>query len=140
MAIVSLGPVELRCSSGLNWSTFELAWITARKQGFAQRESTLRCAFKSEHLLDIAGTPNPDDSITVDGTTYHGRCATGVDGGLHTLTARQVAARAIRIQAIQQGLKQADQAAVTITGDHHSSQPVTDQSAATDPWCAARAA
>lgn len=134
MPRASLGPIEVRYFSGLNWSNFELAWVTARKQGYAQRETSLRCSFKSEHLLDIAGAPNPDDTLTVDGITYQGRCSVGVDGDLHTLTARHVAARAIRIQAMQQGLQKAQQAAVTITGDSHPCQPTKDQSTADNPW------
>jgi hypothetical protein len=137
MPQASLGPIEVRYFSGLNWSNFELAWVTARKQGFAQRETALRCSFKSEHLLDIAGTSNPDDTLTVDGTTYHGRCSTGIDGAVHTLTARQVAARAVRIQAMQQGLQQANRAAVTITGDSHLCQATTDQPAEADLCCSA---
>ena len=119
MPQLSFGPVEVRFFSGQNWSNLELAWITARKQGLAQRETTLRCAFRSEHLLDIAGTENHDDALTVNGTTYFGRYSQGADGVIHALSAAQVAARALRIEAMQQGLKEAHRAAVAITGDVH---------------------
>jgi hypothetical protein len=119
MPAISFGPIDVRYFSGLNWSNLEVAWVTARKQGFAQRETTLRCSFKSEHLLDFTGTDNHDDVLTVNGTTYFGRCSPGADGVLHTLSAAQVAARAQRIQAMRHGLKEAHRAAVAITGDVH---------------------
>ena len=132
MPKASFGPIDVRFYAGLNWSNLELAWVTARKQGCAQRETTLRCSFKSEHLLDIAGTSNPNDKLAINGTIYYGRRLTGIDGAFHSLTASQVAARALRIQAMQQGLQLANQAAVTITGDNHSWQTIADQPARPD--------
>jgi len=119
MPKLSIGPVDIRYYAGLNWSNFELTWVTARTHGFAQRETALRCSFKSEHLLELCGAENLADQITINGANYCGRHSAGPDGVLHTLTAAQVAARAQRIVTMRRGLSEANRAAVNVTGDVH---------------------
>ena len=145
MAQISVGPLEFRVYSGSNWSSLELAWVTARTHGQAQRETALRASFKSEHLLEFTGTPNPRDTITVDGTTYQGRSASGHGGNDHVLTASQVAARALRNEAIRHRVEQVNRTAnAAATGNAPPAAPAADpangpaSSQAGDgdsPWC-----
>lgn len=117
MPFLSIGPIDLRYYSGQNWSNLEIAWVTARKAGYASRETAIRIGGKSEHILEVFGEENPADTLTVNGTTYTGRVAAGADGVVHSLSAAQVAARAQRIAAMRRGLLEAQRAAVLITGD-----------------------
>lgn len=104
--IVTLGPIEFRLASGNNWSTAELALVSGRKGGLAQRETAVRAAFKSEHLLELAAEDNPQDAVTIDGVTYTGKKADGIDADSpHVLSAQQVAARAIRNQRLREAGK-----------------------------------
>jgi hypothetical protein len=115
MPILALGPFEFRTYSnvtGRNWSDFELAFVTGRtKAGFAERETTLRAGFRSDHLLEAIGEDNPDDQVSVNGTTYLGKTAAGFDGKDHVLTAQQISTRAEYLKALQESRKQARRAA-----------------------------
>lgn len=145
MAEICFGPLAFRVFSGSNWSSLELAWITARKHGQAQRETALRASFKSEHLLELAGTPNPSDTITINGSTYQGRSASGFGGDDHVLTASQVAARALRNEAIRDRVEQVNRAAdAAATGNAPPAAPAADPANGADssqagdgdsPWC-----
>jgi len=127
MPILSLGPLELRCYSGStrclgdngepsprlhNWSDVELAFVTSRtRAGFSNRETCVRMSFKSEHLIEAIGEDNPDDVVTINGTTYHGKVVAGADGLVHSLTAQQVSIRAEYLMALRESRKLARRAA-----------------------------
>lgn len=117
MPCFSIGPIDIRYYAGQNWSSIELAFVTARKAGLAQRETAIRTSFKSEHLLETCGTENPSDTVTVNGTTYAGRVAEGVDGVGHTISAAQVAARAQVIAAYRRAQQDALNASDLSNGD-----------------------
>lgn len=104
----SLGPFELRCYSGSNWSNLELAFVTARKGGCSQRETAVKTGFKSEHLIEVFGEDNPADTLKVGDVTYTGKVVPGFDGEQHVITAEQVAARAQRAEAIRAANKAGD--------------------------------
>ena len=109
----SLGPIDIRFYSGQNWSNFELALVTARKGGMAQRETAVRTGFKSEHLIEVFGEDDPTNAFTApDGTTYFGRTVKAIDGDAYTVPAEQVCARRQRTEAIRQGLLHAESVAV----------------------------
>lgn len=103
---LSLGPLDIRFYSGQNWSNLELAFVTARKGGMAQRETAVKTGFKSDHLLEVFGEDNPADTLKVGDTTFTGKAVAGIDGDKHVITAEQVAARVQRAEA----LKAAEQA------------------------------
>jgi hypothetical protein len=115
MPILALGPIELRTYSnvtGRNWTDFEFAFVTGRtKAGFAERETALRTSFKSDHLLEAFGEDNPDDQVSVNGTTYLGKTAAGFDGKDHVLTAQQVSAKAEYLKACKEAKAAAQRAA-----------------------------
>lgn len=115
MPFISLGPLELRIYSGIsnpNWSEVELAFVTSRTEaGFSQRETAIKAGFKSEHVLEALGDDNPDDAVTVNGTTYYGKVSPGFDGASHGLTARQVSARAEYQKAMRESRRLARLAA-----------------------------
>ena len=109
----SLGPIDIRFYSGQNWSNFELALVTARKGGMAQRETAVRTGFKSEHLIEVFGEDDPTDAFTAaDGSTYYGRTVKAVDGDAYRVPAEQVYARQQRTEAVRQGLLHAESVAV----------------------------
>jgi hypothetical protein len=124
----SLGPIDIRFYSGQNWSNFELALVTARKGGMAQRETAVRTGFKSEHLIEVFGEDDPTDAFTAaDGTTYFGRTVKAVDGDAYCVSAEQVYARQQRAEAIRQGLLHAEAVAVSVGRNGHNGttlQPV----------------
>lgn len=115
MPIIAIGPFEFRTYSnvtGRNWTDVEFAFVTGRtKAGFSERETSFRTGFRSDHLLEAFGEDNPDDQVTVNGTTYFGKTAAGFDGNDHVLTAQQVSTRAEYLKALQESRKQARRAA-----------------------------
>lgn len=124
---LSLGPLELRFFSGQNWSTFEVGLITARKAGQAQRETTLRSSFKSEHLLGILGEEDPTDQLTTpNGEVFYGRVSPGIDGDAHAIPAEAVYAAHLRKQALREAAKQARiaNAAAVPSSNGHKGDPV----------------
>jgi hypothetical protein len=109
---LSLGPIDIRFFSGQNWSTFELGLVTARKAGQAQRETTLRTSFKSDHLLELVGEEDPTDQFQApDGEVFCGRVCAGIDGDAHTLSAEAIYAAHLRKQALREAAKAARAAA-----------------------------
>lgn len=106
--ILNLGPIEFRLASGNNWSTAELAFVSAKKNGLAQRETAIKTGFKSEHLIEVFGEDNPADTVKVGDVTYAGKVVPGLDGEQHVITAEQVAARAQRAEAIRAADKAGD--------------------------------
>ena len=126
---LSLGPLELRFFSGQNWSSFELGLVTARKAGQAQRETTLRTSFKSDHLLEVFGEEDPTDQLTTpDGEVFCGRVSPGIDGDAHTISAEAVYAAHLRKQALREAAKAAKVAAFTTVSSNgsngHKAEPV----------------
>lgn len=111
---LSLGPIDLRYYTGQNWSSFELAFVTARQAGVAKRETALRTSFKSEHLVEAFGEERESDSCILNGTTYHGKVVRGADGDEHYISALQVAARAEHQATLRKGLRQADAMAISV--------------------------
>lgn len=108
MAIFSIGPFEIRTLTTGNWTELDFAFVTDRTpSGWATRETAIRTGFKSEHLLELTGEEDPTDTVTIDGVTYHGRIAKGVNGEVHRLSAKHVATKA----AYRAALKEAKAAA-----------------------------
>lgn len=141
MPILSLGPIELRFYSGdtaildpanqgtptNGWTNLELAFVTGRDNaGFSTRETAIKTGFKSDHLLEMTGEEDTSDTVVVNGTTYHGRLARGLDGRNHVLTARQVAAKTEAAKALKESKRLAAQAAKFAAGE----DPTADTSAA----------
>lgn len=121
---LSLGPLELRFFSGQNWSTFEVGLITARKAGQAQRETTLRTSFKSEHLLELLGEEDPTDQyIAPGGEVFHGKTFAGIDGEVHSLSAESVYAAHLRKQALREAAKAAKAAAAIPVVSSNGAKP-----------------
>jgi hypothetical protein len=125
---LSLGPIDIRFFSGQNWSTFEVGLVTARKAGQAQRETTLRSSFKSDHLIELLGEEDPTDQLIADdGEVFYGRVFAGIDGDPHTLSAEQVYAGHVRRHALKEAAK-ATKAAAAVTAvssnGHKQPQPV----------------
>lgn len=111
---ISLGPIDIRFYSGKGWSSGELAFVTARKAGQAQRETALRTSFKSEHLTEVFGDEDPTDSFQApDGQTYYGRVTSGFDGDAHVITAEQVYARKRRADDLRRAAVEANKAYAT---------------------------
>jgi hypothetical protein len=125
--IFTLGPIDIRYFSGSNWSNLELALVTARKAGQAQRETTIRTSFKSDHLVELLGEDDPTDQyIAPGGEIYYGKTFAGVDGDTHSLSAEQVYAGQLRKQALKEAVKQtriANAAAVS-SSNGHKPEPV----------------
>jgi hypothetical protein len=124
---LSLGPIDIRFFSGSNWSTFEVGLVTARKAGQAQRETTLRTSFKSDHLIELLGEEDPTDQyIAPGGEVFHGKVFTGIDGDAHSLSAEQVYAGHLRKQALKEAAKQAKiaNAAAVPSSNGHKPEPV----------------
>jgi len=119
---LSLGPIDIRFFSGSNWSSFEIGLVTARKAGHAQRETTLRTSFKSDHLLEVFGEEDPTDQLTTpDGEVFCGRVSAGIDGDAHTIPAEAVYAAHLRKQALKEAARQtriANAAAVPSSNGH----------------------
>lgn len=108
MPVLSFGPLEFRTRTTGNWTEVDFAFVTDRtKSGWATRETAIRTGFKSEHLLELTGEEDPTDTVTIDGTTYCGRVAKGIDGQVHRLSAKHVATKA----AYRKALKEAKAAA-----------------------------
>jgi hypothetical protein len=123
---LTLGPIDIRFFSGKGWSSAEVALVTARKGGQAQRETCVRGSFKSEHLTEVFGEEDPTDMfLAPDGQSYYGRVTPGLDGDSHIITAQQVYARKQRADAIRAGLKNAEAVANSINSSNGVKQPVT---------------
>jgi len=124
MPIIAFGPFEIRLNSGttgVNWTDTELAFVTGRNgAGFATRETALRAGFKSEHLLELAGEDDTNDTKVVNGATYHGKRSTGFDGKDYVLSAEQIAARAEYRKAMRESQNQAKRAAEFAAGSDPS--------------------
>jgi hypothetical protein len=121
---ISLGPIDIRYFSGQNWSTFEVGLVTARKAGHAQRETTLRTSFKSDHLLELLGEEDPTDQyIAPGGEVFCGRVCAGIDGDAHTLSAEAIYAGHLRKQALREAAKNAKAAAVITAPAGNGTKP-----------------
>lgn len=100
---LSLGPLELRFHSGGNWTNLDVAFVSARKGGMAQREEALRLGFKSETAIEVFGQESTKNAyMAPDGTVYFGKTVTGIDGQDHHLTGEQVYVRRSRQEALNQ--------------------------------------
>lgn len=106
-------PIEVHAYGDKNWSFLKASLVTDKEAGLVQRETAIQVGFKSEHLLEAVGEDNPSDSsTTADGTTYFGKIWRAPNGDGHSLTAKQVAARAQHQASMKAAAKQAAQAAV----------------------------
>lgn len=115
MAILSLGPVDLRFFSGDNWSHAELAWVSNRNGGMARRETAVKGSFKSDHITDMIGKDLPSDTFECPetGTLYFGRIVQA-PGGVHVISAKQIYTKAIYQKAVKQGLSKATSATAAL--------------------------
>lgn len=115
MAILSLGPVDLRFFSGDNWSHAELAWVSNRNGGMARRETAVKGSFKSDHLTELAGQENPADSFECPetGTLHFGKIVQ-TPTGTYVITAKEVYTKAIYLKAVKQGLSKATSATTAL--------------------------
>lgn len=105
---LSLGPVALRLAFGDNWSQFDTCFRTRPNGGQAMRETAVRVGFKSDHLVDILGQPNPNDTyITPSGETVYGRITMTPGGGVHVLSAQQVFAKQLLDNKLKAAANQA---------------------------------
>lgn len=117
MAQFDFGPISLRCYSGTcdngtrNWTHLEAAWVTNRNGGAARRETAVNAGFKSEHLIEIAGTENPADTFICPktGQTFYGRIVQ-TPTGVYTLTAAEVYTKQLYTKAVKEGLRAAESA------------------------------
>lgn len=118
MPCISIGPIDfIATTDDTNHTRFRLSFWSAKDGGLAQRESAIEVAGKSDHALAVCGKENPADTHTVDGITYVGRVMRGFDGKDYVLSAKQVAASAIRSSALREGRRKAERAGFEITGD-----------------------
>lgn len=118
MPMLSFGPFDLKLTTDdSNHTRIRASFWSARGGGLAQRESAIELAGKSEHALAVVGQENPSDTETVDGVTYVGRIQRGFDGKDYVLSAKQVAASAIRSQALREGKRKAERIGFELNGD-----------------------
>lgn len=116
MPQISLGPIEFRAFTSYdsdypersNWTELEFAFVTGRKDGIAVRETAIKAGFKSDHVIDMFGEDNPNDSVEINGTTYYGKTMPSMDKGKpYYLSALQVGTRAVHNKQLQEARKQA---------------------------------
>jgi hypothetical protein len=100
---LNLGPLSFRAYRGNGWWSAVGAVVTNRGCGLAQRESSIRASAKSEHLTDITGKDNPEDTFTcpVSGELFYGKT------GFSPLSAQQVYAATLIKRAQAVGLQDA---------------------------------
>ena len=127
-------PIEVHAYGDKNWSFLKASLVTGKEAGLVQRETAIQAGFKSEHLLEVVGEDNPADIFTAaDGITYLGKIWRSPNGDGHSLTARQVAARAIHQASVKAAAKQAAQVAVAsqVASSNGASAPATPVGATT---------
>lgn len=116
---VPLLPIDIRFSSGDNWTSAEAAWITNRNGGLARKETALRGSFKSDHLIYATGKPNPADKFTCPetGRVFHGKIVQNASG-VHAVTSAQVYSDWLFQESVKNGVMAAEQATKTIQSDN----------------------
>jgi hypothetical protein len=98
----NLGPLEFRLGCGDGWTQLDFGLITDKQAGLASRETSGRLGFKSEHLTDMIGKPNPNDVyITPEGERVYGKIVSLPGGGIHILSAHQVYAKQLKAAAFK---------------------------------------
>jgi hypothetical protein len=111
MTEFNLGPLTFRAYSGENWSHLELAIASNPKGGMARRETAVRLGFKSEHLIQMQGKDNPNDSLaTPEGNIVFGKVSV-TPAGVFVLSAQEVYALGLYQQSVKNGLLAAESAA-----------------------------
>jgi hypothetical protein len=111
MTEFNLGPITFRAYSGDNWSHLELAFATNARGGMARRETAVRLGLKSEHLIQMRGKDNPNDSfVTPEGNVVFGKIDVN-PAGVFVLSAKDVYALGLYQQSVKNGLLVAEASA-----------------------------
>lgn len=100
---INCGFLSARVYRGKGWWSAVGAVVTNRGCGLAERESAIRLSAKSEHLTDLTGKDNPQDTFAcpVSGELFYGKT------GFSPLSAQQVYAATLIQRAKAVGLKDA---------------------------------
>ena len=115
MPQLDLGPLSFRLYSGKNWTHAEVAFVTNRNGGMARRETAINAGFKSEHLIELAGTENPADKFIcpTTGQEIFGRIVQ-TPTGVYTISAAEVYTRNLYAKAVKEGLRAASDATTPV--------------------------